>query len=389
MKKSLSLILPVFALLAMNPFSCTKKSQEIKPRLETAFSPSLIKVSRSYLESVLPNGSMLIYFSDSDCSTCQKLKPIVENWSAKSHAVVYEYSDSRNEGSEEERSEMLKKLGSSDGKELTAGRLIAFTEGKRRASIAGTFELESEEKINDFAKKYFTLPPAKTFTVKESGTVSSMNELRTMISENKKALFYHSRLSCPDCRLFSGTGKMDAVTWLFQNTKLPFYMILSEPVTQSLKTPVIIEGIEYESAYAYFASCNEDRNSWLIDPNEKKIAEYISMLLILGEIKAFPNDDEAFFKQIAAYSEKTEDDTFKWQFRFVPALTVTTKPDIKINLKNDAEKILQNAYEIAEDKNTLPKSKFINYFCLDNTKVSKDDYLYHLGVWLNFWNKNL
>ena len=290
-----SSVMLLTALIPLTFFSCTKNNS--LPSLDISFSSwenaHTEKVSLSFLTSVIGTGSgktesfgeqkdMLIFFTEDDCFTCSKVRPAINEWIKESHAAIYEYTDSPEQGTEEERRQMLKKLGSPDGTELTAGRLIAFVNGKRAAGIAGTFDLESTEKINSFAERFYNLPSSSSLSVKTAKEFNSLKELRTacaqtdITGENFITLF--ERHSCPDCRSLSDPKRSNVITEVFKTYRGTFCKIVTENTVSELELPVKVDGKKYSSTYDFFTQQDPSKETWLSDSNKKRLQNTLQLL---------------------------------------------------------------------------------------------------------------
>lgn len=346
-----------------------------KPVLEVAFSREVEYVPLSYLVSVIGTGSgesetfgekksMMIFFEEEGCSTCEKVKPAVNDWVRLAACTVYAYKEDKNSGTAEEKREFLKKLGSEDGIELTAGRLIAFTEGVRRGALSGTFDLESARNVDIFARRYFVFPEKESFKNEERYKLSGLKELRKMVSAGKDFLLYTERHSCPYCRLLSDPQGYDSLTQIMKNSTVPLVKVTSEDTLRELYSPVQVDGKAYESSFAYLAASGSDKILWPENDNEKKKAEYLEMLVALKFIPPHADDDGLFLKAVDAYAADLSlnpDGKFLWSDRLVPSFCL---------------------YREKKTAVTELEMKFPFYFAADNEKIAKDEYNKMLINWV-------
>ena len=184
-------------------------------------------------------------------------KDSVDGWVRKAGCTVYGYKEDAENSSAEERQEFLKKLGSEDGIELTAGRLIAFTEGKRRGAIAGTFDLESAQNVDIFARRYFSFPEKDSFVNSDRKLLSGLKELRALLAEKKNFILYTERRTCPFCRLLSDPQSYNSLTLLLKNSPLPLYKIISEDMLRDLYKEVSVDGKSYPSVFDYLKDSDD------------------------------------------------------------------------------------------------------------------------------------
>lgn len=369
--------------------SCTKSTNQKsdlnqKNSLELSFSQKLDKAPLFYLTSLIGTGSgksesfgeqkdLLLFFQEDDCETCQKVKPALEEFIKKTHTKIYSYSEDPND-SAEEKENFLKKLGSSDGQTLTAARLIAFVNGKRVASISGTYDLESAEKIENFAKNYFNLPPK--IKSQELRELSGLKDLRQVLNEEDDFILYLNRFSCPYCRSLEDPKKFDTISYIAQNSNAKIFSLTSENALKELKNQIIVDGIKYKSAFEYFDKSGASEKLWNSGENEKKKTEFIEILLALNLIKnnfadfsddfATDNssdddftenfaDDEKFFKEISNYAFLTED-KFLSEDRNVPCFIVCKKSKpISSENQSQIKNLLEKVYELSlcENANNL------------------------------------
>lgn len=353
--------------------SCTKsKNQKSdlnqKNKLELSFSQKLDKAPLFYLTSLIGTGSgksesfgeqkdLLLFFQEDDCETCKKVKPALEEFIKKSGTKIYSYSEDPND-SAQEKENFLKKLGSSDGQTLTAARLIAFVNGKRVASISGTYDLESAEKIENFAKNYFNLPPK--IKSQELRELSGLKDLRQALNEENDFILYLNRFSCPYCRSLEDPKKFDTISYIAQNSNAKIFTLTSENALKELKNQIIVDGIKYKSAFEYFDKSGASEKLWNSGENEKKKTEFIEILLALNLIKNnfadfadddftdnFVADDEKFFKEISNYAFLTED-KFISEDRNVPCFIVCKKSKpISSENQNQIKNLLEKVYELS------------------------------------------
>lgn len=389
--------------------SCHKKSKAesyTKPLLEVSFSTGIEYVPLSYLTSVIGSGSgedetfgekksLLLFFEEDGCATCQKVKDSVDDWVRKAGCTVYGYKEDAENSSAEERQEFLKKLGSEDGIELTAGRLIAFTEGKRRGAIAGTFDLESAQNVDIFARRYFSFPEKDSFVNSDRKLLSGLKELRALLAEKKNFILYTERRTCPFCRLLSDPQSYNSLTLLLKNSPLPLYKIISEDTLRDLYKEVSVDGKSYPSVFDYLKDSEAYQKLWPNDDIDKKKAEYIELLLALRLIPASPDDDEVFLKGLRSYAESLRADDekkFLWSDRLVPSFSFVSKKENSpaLDLPDFSEK-LNKAY-LAEGKKEIPhRAHFSFYFAADNELLDKESYNAFLKDWAllcNNINKN-
>lgn len=384
--KTKSILASLFIIVFFFSFlSCDKNKNPVqnsnnhddfqKPVLEVAFSKEVEYVPLSYLVSVIGTGSgetetfgekksMMIFFEEEGCSTCEKVKPAVNDWVRLAACTVYAYKEDKNSGTAEEKREFLKKLGSEDGIELTAGRLIAFTEGVRRGALSGTFDLESARNVDIFARRYFVFPEKESFKNEERYKLSGLKELRKMVSAGKDFLLYTERHSCPYCRLLSDPQGYDSLTQIMKNSTVPLVKVTSEDTLRELYSPVQVDGKAYESSFAYLVASGSDKILWPENDNEKKKAEYLEMLVALRFIPPHADDDGLFLKAVDSYAAEVSGDSagkFLWSDRLVPSFCLFTE-----------EKAAEAGGEM----------KFPFYFAADNEKIAKEEYNKMLVNWV-------
>ena len=138
MKNKMNYVLAAICIVSALLLSCSKRESDKKlPALELSFSKTLDEVPLSYLSTLIGKGngdtetfgekrSLVVFYGIEDCNTCEQTKPVVEKWVKENGYKVYYYNSDTGGGSESEKEELLKKLGSEDGVALTAGRLIVF-----------------------------------------------------------------------------------------------------------------------------------------------------------------------------------------------------------------------------------------------------------------------
>ncbi len=394
MFKKSYLFLVLLSALIFSFNSCTKKAPKDdyqKPVLEVSFSPEITYVPLSYLTSVIGTGSgetetfgekksMLLYFEEEGCSTCEKVRPAVNDWVRLAGCTIYGYKEN-SANSLEERKEFLKKLGSEDGVELTAGRLIAFVDGVRRNSIAGTYDLQSAQNVDIFARRFFAFPDKEEFLNFDRKQISGLRELRELVSSNKKFLLYVQRHSCPDCRRLADPQAFDSISEILKNCNIPLYAITTEDTLVELYQKITVDEKTYQSSLDYLEESGSSALLWPQKDTDKKKAEYLEMITALGMIPPHPGDDAGFLKSIDDFAQGLKEgteDRLLWSDRFVPAFCFVT--DAKNNT-DDALQALKKAYQ-AEKKENLPhKANFPCYFSLDNSIVDKDLYNSHLLKW--------
>ena len=389
---SIFLISEIFAF-----FSCTRvaketsKTEYTKSTLEVAFSQEIEFVPLSYLSSVIGTGSgdtetfgekksLLIFFEEEGCTTCEKVKPVVNDWVRLSGCTIYGYRENENSGTKEEKQEFLKKLGSEDGIELTAGRLVAFTEGQRRGALAGTFDLESAQNIDIFARRYFSFPEKDSFLNFDRKKFSSLKELRNAVSKNEKFLLYTERHTCPYCRLLSDPQGFDSLTEIMKNCDISLRKILTEDTLRELYEPVSIKGKKFESVFEYLKFSGSDVIFWPQNDNDKKKAEYLEMLVALKLVAPYPDNDEFFLTSLDDYAKKvasTPEKNFLWSDRIVPSFCFVTDGKIP-NLEN-----------INENSDSAHIEFFPYYFGEDAEKFDKENYNSLLLDWVKKCLQNI
>ncbi len=431
LKKSFTISFAIFSSILLFQ-SCTKfKNQSSsklnqKNSLELSFSKKLDKVPLFYLTSLIGSGSgesetfgeqkdLLLFFEEDDCETCKKLKPNLEEFIKKTNTKIYSYSENKND-SIEEKENFLKKLGSPDGQTLTAARLIAFVNGKRVASISGTYDLESSEKIESFAKNYFNLPPK--IKSQELRELSGFKDLRQALNEENDFILYLNRFSCPYCRSLEDTKKFNTISYIAQNSNAKIFSLTSENSLKELKNQVIVDGIKYKSAFEYLEKSGASEILWNSSENEKKKTEFIEILVALNLIKNNFDDDTEFLKELSNYAF-LQKDKFLSEDRNVPCF-ILCKKSKPISQENQSQikNLLQEVYELSsfDDKtnadfadfdltensrskvadlnlseNSAEKSvsksphriNFTNYFAPSASKLDKETYNSYLLKWIS------
>ncbi len=371
--------------------SCKNSSK--KPQLELSFSKSIDKVPLSYISSLIGSGSgkeesfgeeksLLVFFEEEDCSTCKKVRPFVEEFASKTNCRVYSYQESEDDSIEEKKN-FLKKLGSSNGTELTAARLVAFINGRRVASISGSFDLESEEKIENFANRFFTFP-GKISSPKQK-ELSGLRELRLLCSQEENFVLYLSRFSCPYCRIVEDTKKFNTITFLAKNLNVPIYKITTENVLSELNKEFEIDGKIYKNAFDYLEETGSAQKLWADEKNQKKKTEILEILCVLKLVSSSPYDDSEFLKGIAEYSF-SEAEIFSNQDRNVPCFCIYESTFLDKN-EQKTQKILEEIYEkSAQDenskKNLLHRIKFPQYFAA-SSELGAETYNSYLLRWVS------
>lgn len=398
--KILSVSILLFSTIIL--LSCKKKSSVneakndyTKPVLEVSFSKEIDYVPLSFLTSSIGSGSgesetfgekksILIYFEEDGCTTCQKTKPSVSKWVELAGCKIYGYKENKNDSTQEERSEFLKKLGSADGVELTAGRLVAFTDGVRRGSVSGTFDLESAQNVDIFARRYFSFPDKEEFLNFNYKKLSGLADLRKEVYSGKKFILYTERYSCPWCRLLSNPQGYDSLTEILKNCTVPLYTLTTEDSLKELYDEVTVEGKKYKSSLEYLKQSGTDSILWDADVIDKKKAEFIEMLVTLKFINPCPNDDSAFLKQIDSYAKKLNSgkNLFVEKDRSVPSFCFTDSAKNPTLNKQNSLDILKQVYSLQQEE--LPhKAMFSYYFCADNEILDKATYNSFLVQWIN------
>ena len=393
-KKSLKILSQCFllsaALFSFQIFISCKNSSK-KPQLELSFSKSLDKVPLSYLSSLIGIGSgkeesfgeeksLLVFFEEEDCSTCKKVRPFVEEFALKTNCRVYSYQESEDDGAEDKKN-FLKKLGSSNGTELTAARLVAFVNGRRVASISGSFDLESEEKIETFAKRFFSFP-GKIASSKQK-EISGLKELRQLCASEENFVLYLSRFSCPYCRTLEDTKNFNTITFLAKNLNAPIYKITTENALSELNKEIEIDGKIYKTAFDYLEEVGGAKNLWADEKNQKKKTEILEILCALKLVQPSPADDCEFLKGIAEYS-LSKAELFTNQDRNVPCFCIYKSTFSDTN-EVEIQKILQEVYEKSvqneeQKENFLHRARFLKYFSA-SSELGAQTYNSYLLSW--------
>lgn len=379
--------------LSLTLTSCSFKSANKKPKLELAFDNKIEFVDISYLEDAIGNGSgknetfgeqksILLYFAEEDCSTCKKIQPVIEKWISQTGIKVYGYEENSSTDLIQKQS-MLKKLGSTDGVNLTAGRLIAFVNGKRVDSIAGTYDLENSAKINKFVKKHFQTTPKSSIKAKSLKKLNGINELRECVANNEEFILYFERYSCPDCRQLSDPNRQNVITEIAKNYKGNIYKIVTEDSMLQLLEPVIVDDISYSSSFEYLTKSGTDALLWPKNENLKKKTEYLEMLLALNQITPVSTSDEDFLKAVYIFA-RNRTNKFLYSDRNVPSFAV--HKDIENPDYEGIQAILNSAYlesKMTDENTPLHRQNFIFYFSPDNTELSGEQYQEYLIQYLN------
>lgn len=343
-----------------------------KNQLELSFSQKLDRVPLFYLTSLIGSGSgktenfgekkdLLLFFEEDDCSTCQKVKTVLEEFIRKTGTKIYSYSEDKND-SPEEKANFLKKLGSPDGQNLTAARLIAFVNGKRVASISGTYDLETSEKIESFTKFFFNLPPK--IKSQELRELNGLKDLRQALNEENDFLLYLNRFSCPYCRSLEDTKKFNTITYLAQNSNAKIYSLTSENSLKELKKEVSVDGKKYKSSFEYLEKSGASQKFWNSDENEKKKTEFIEILVALELVQNNFDDDEKFLKEITKYAFSKQDKFLK-DDRNVPCFILCkNSKQISAEKQKQIKRLLDEIYTLSFfDENVggvLPENANLN-----------------------------
>lgn len=372
-------------------FTFTACSQN-KSKIELSFDDKIEYVDISFLEAAIGNGSgsnetfgeqrsLLLYFSEEDCSTCKKVQPQIEKWIRESGMKVYGYQEDFS-ADIIQKQYMLRKLGSTDGVNLTAGRLIAFKNGQRIDSIAGTFDLENTSKINRFVKRNFQTVPKNSIKAKSLKKLDGINELRECVANNEDFIVYFERYSCPDCRRLSDPNGQDIITKLAQNYKGNVYKVITEDSLLQLFEPVIVDDILYNSSFDYLTKSGTDALLWPKNEILKKKTEYLEMLLALKEIVPESSSEEDFLKAVYAFA-RNKTNKFLYSDRNVPSFAVHKElenPDYE-----GIQEILSSAYKeskMTDGEMKLHRQNFIFYFSPDNAELSGEQYQEYLIQYL-------
>ena len=371
-------------------FSCNKK--KLKPTLEISLSDSLTKISTQTLETFIGSSSgkeesfgerrnILVFFSEEDCLTCKKLESVVTEWQNSTKTKIYIYK--------ENDSSMLKKLGSSDGVNLTSGRLVAFVNGERKASIAGTYDLETTQKIDIFVKRYFSLPETKNFITKNTKIFTGLKELRESISNNEEFILYLERESCPDCRRFSDPSRGNGIREVLSSFNGTFCTITTEESLKELKQNITVDNVTYSDFFEYFNRSGTNQILWQNETNEKKKTEYLTMIIALRFVNPYPEDDEAFVKSVDEFAKSFGTKTFSPIDRNVPSFCVSYATPFSLQSQDEAIKVLKEAYDATKNgEKFLHRALFYNYFGLDNALVSDKDYNSFLKKWISIFSES-
>ncbi len=382
------LILPLLILTA-----CPRKisGENAKTELEFSFGNNVTETDLSLLETLIGTGSgnsetfgekadILLYFGDRECGTCSRVLPVIEDWISLSKCKVYAYYEDPS-ADKNEKSRFLKKLGSSDGQELTAGRLIAFVGGRRMASVSGVFDLETPEKISSFAARYFSLLPPEKIKVHAASEIKSLEELAKISSGKESSLIYFERRTCPDCRILGNPNKSSSLKMILTGFDFDFHKITTEDILYQMNKEVQVGGKKYGSAFDYFSDGTENC-FWSEDESEKKKTETVEMILALG-LADFSLQDiscENILESVKRYI-LSEEKKFMPESRNVPSFVFTG------SMKNfsEKEKLLDKFYELSGQKkegDDYCRSKIVNYFSIDNTCVKIEVYQEMLKQWL-------
>ncbi len=381
-------IMSIFIVAMMSLFiSC--KSKEIKPVLEISFKEGVVESSLSDLTSMIGTGSgeyesfgerksILVFFEEEDCLTCNEVKPVVDSWVKKTGFSVLSYRIDYNQGTKEEISDFLKKLGSSDGINLTSGRLVAFVDGKRKGSISGNFDIENTGKVDNFVKKYFDISSG-TGNLSLRKELTGINELRAEVNDGNTFLLYLSRNTCPDCRKLSDPKRDNIINQIAKDYRDKFYRLNSENIVAEL---------DEMGAFEHFEQSGTDCVLWNTISNKKRKAEHIAILVSLGLIPPCVGDDNAFLESIDEYALGS-DDIFTEGDRSVPAFILSNKVDIKDSesvASMRMKEVLKKAYTasmMTPDTGELPhRALFTAYFSPDNNKIEPLLYYDYLKSWL-------
>jgi thiol-disulfide isomerase/thioredoxin len=373
-----------------------------KPFLEISFSGRTEEASQSYLSTVIGSGSgvdetfgeqknLIVFYNEHDCFTCEKIRPVVEQWVKENGCTIYSYSNDTADGSSVEKKRMLEKLGSDDGTMLTAGRLVAFVKGKRIDSVSGTYDIATTEKITRFVSRYYTIPRISSRTVQELAGLDGLAALRRAVAYDGNFILYMERQSCPDCRMLSDPSRSDIITKLCNSYTGKLYRIQTEQTVQELEKPVVVDGAQYESAFEYLDKTGISALLWPErSETEKKRAELLELLTVQRFIPAFPDDDEAFFKGIQSYAQG-KGDKFVWYDRFVPSFAAAGYAAAEARRNMDASAVLMQAYTLSEDTEaagdirTAHRFLFPAYFACDNKKIDTEQYYRLLTAWITSW----
>ena len=361
-----------------------------KPVLEVSFAGAVEKAPLSYLTTLVGTGggrdetfgerrNVLIFFEEEDCGTCKEVKPVVSEWVGKRGYSIFSYKVDYSCESQEERESFLRKLGSSDGRNLTAARLVAFVDGKRAGSVSGNYDLESVEKIDSFVGRYFDL--SKSFgSAEDRRELSGLKELRRRVADGEKFLLYLSRYTCPHCRKLSNPAEGNVINKLAGDYGGKFYKLISEKSLAEL---------EDAGAFAHFVESGADGILWPGVDNLKRKAEHLEMLVVLGLLPPCPDDDSAFFKAVDDYAFGAGE-KFLESDRNVPSFFVSDNIDIKsVKSPGDEDRllILSEAYRksgMCDENGNLPhRSLFPDYFAPSLSKLGGDEYYESLKKWLD------
>ena len=388
---SLTRFFSVFFIVAVFsfPFMSLSCSNTKKPILELSFSGEVEEVPLSYLTSLIGTGSgkdesfgeqrnILVFFEEEDCSTCMEVKPVINEWVKKRGYSIFSYKADYASESQEERTAFLRKLGSADGINLSAARLVAFSKGKRTASISGNYDLESTDKIDSFVKRYFDI--SYTFPKKEyRKDLSGLKELRAKVSEGQEFLLYLSRYTCPHCRKLSSPQEGNIINRIARDYRGNFYKLTSEKSLGEL---------EESGAFEHFTKVRTDELLWSGITNLKKKTEHLEMLVALGLVPPHPEDDQAFFKAVDDYA-LSKGEKFLESDRNVPSFIISNKIDIKNSTSSAQDKafsILKQSYKDSEmyDENGQPphRALFSGYFAPSMSKMGSEKYYECLKKWL-------
>jgi hypothetical protein len=373
-----------------------------KPALEISFTGRTEPVSSVWLAAVIGTGSgteetfgeqksLVVFYNEDGCSTCEMIRPIVDEWVRESGCTVYSYSDDTAQGTAEEKNKMLEKLGGGNGDILTAGRLVAFVKGKRAGSVSGSYDIGSSEKIMKFISRLYDVPRRSEWKIKKLAELDGLTGLRHAVAEDGKFILYIERDSCPDCRMLSDPARSDVITKLCRSYTGKLYRIRTERTLEGLSEPVNVDGTEYESTFAYLDSSGASAGLWPDgkEPDKKK-AELLEMLTSQSLVPPFPGDDAAYLKAVAAYAKRSGE-RFLRTDRFVPSFVVAGYPDGKSTHKSKAENALEKGYKLAAENDPIPAPVLLHrlaypmYFGCDNTKIDTEQYYRVLTDWIVSW----
>ena len=428
--------------------------EDTRAELEVAFGETMSAIDAPYLKNYIgtkegdetfgEKKDILVFYGINECTTCEAVKPVVNAWVKATGNKVYYYNPDNSAANAVQKEGMLKKLGSTNGTELTGGQLIAFVDGVYKGSIEGV-EGITAEKIDAFVAKYFK-DDLGAKTVKTSKELETLADLRKSIANNEQFILYATRFNCPWCRKLADTGRDNALNKLMRSYTGNLYTITSEKVLNEYNA-IYVKGSGdslalaeagetgavnvWEYWYSLDNGAKPDFNNvenvpayWPNTTTAVQKAEVLLYLVATGEVGANVTsgqlDQLAFIKEVAAYAASTDTKKFTRDDRNIPAFIAVGWTEAQEEANTTAISAIISrrpgmvnvsfgdnpaTTDVVEPENTISivqgqahRALFPEYFTGATSGKTQVDYVtpeeevtaayYYLTMWVNSWTYN-